>query len=90
MTHDYDAHGKIRKLGQKLEAVESSGVLNQSILRRLREEFDEVRRNQYLMMQEQQRMAETIRQLQAELFPVDKTEKPVLKAPAANNAKFGK
>ena len=87
---DYDAHNKIRKLGQKLETVERSGTLNQSVLRKLREEFDEVRRNQYLMMQEQQRMAETIRQLQAQLFPVDKTDKPVLKAPAANDGKFGK
>jgi hypothetical protein len=90
MTHDYDAHSKIRKLGQKLETVERSGTLNQSVLRKLREEFDEVRRNQYLMMQEQQRMAETIRQLQAQLFPIDKTDKPVLKAPAANDGKFRK
>jgi hypothetical protein len=90
MTHDYDAHNKIRKLGQKLEAAESSGTLNLSVLRKLREEFDEVRRNQYLMMQEQQRMADTIRQLQTQLFPVDKTDKPVLKAPAARDGKFRK
>ncbi len=42
------------------------------------------------MMQEQQRMADTIRQLQAQLFPVDKTDKPVLKRPAANDGQYGK
>lgn len=97
MTMDYDAQNKIRRLNQKLEAVERSGNVNQSVVRKLREEFDEVRRNQYLMAQEQERMAKTmkamaeqIRELQAQLFPVDKTDKPVLKAPAANDAKFGR
>lgn len=97
MTMDYDAQNKIRRLNQKLEAIERSGTVSQSVARKLREEFDEVRRNQYLMAQEQERMAKTmkvmaeqIRQLQAQLFPVDKTDKPVLKAPAANDVKFRK
>ncbi len=92
---DYDAQRRIRGLAQKLDAVERSGTVSQSVARKLREEFDEVRRSQYLMAQEQERMAKTmkgmaeqIRQLQAQLFPVDKTDKPVLKHPAANDGQY--
>ncbi len=95
MTMGHDAQSKIRRLSQRLEAVERNGTASQSVARKLREEFDEVRRNQYLMAQEQERMAKTIkdmaeqiRQLQAQLFPVDKTDKPVLKRPAANDGQY--
>lgn len=95
MTHDYDAHNKIRKLGYRIDEAERNGTVSQSHARKLREEFDEVRRNQHLMAQEQERMAKTIkamaeqiRQLQAQLFPIDKTDKPVLKAPAANDRQY--
>lgn len=96
MTTDYDAQTKIRRLKESVSKVESTGSTNAAAIRKLREEFDAIRRDQSKIIENQEKMTQAIERLASaveamnnDLYPKTENTKPVLKPPAANDAKYG-
>lgn len=97
MSMDYDAHSKIRRLKDTVSKVESTGSTNAAAIRKLREEFDAIRRDQSKIIENQERMTKAIERLAGaveamnnDLYPKTETTKAVLKRPAANDGRYGK
>lgn len=95
MTYDYDAHNKIRRLKDSVATVESTGRTNAAAIKKLREEFDAIRRDQSKIIDNQEKMTKAIERLASaveamnnDLYPKTENTKPVLKRPAANDGYY--
>ncbi|HYD18783.1 MAG TPA: hypothetical protein VEF76_09930 [Patescibacteria group bacterium] len=89
MTTDYDAHSKIRRLKTSLESVESAGKTNARDIKKLREEFDAIRRDQQQIIDNQQkqtaaieRLADMLERMNSDLYPRIGDTKKALKHPS--------
>lgn len=95
MTTDYDAQTKIRRLKDSVSMVESTGSSNSAAIKKLREDFDIIRRDQSKIIENQERMTKALERLaaaveamNADLYPKTENTKPVLKRPAANDGQY--
>ncbi len=95
MTMDYDAQNKIRRLKESVSKVESTGSSNSAAIRKLREEFDAIRRDQSKIIENQEKMTAAIERLATavetmnnDIYPKTENTKPVLKRPAANDGHY--
>ncbi len=97
MTMDNDARSRIRRLKETVTTVESNGNANSAAIKKLREEFEAIRRDQSKIIENQEKMTKAIERLAGaveamnnDLYPKTENTKPVLKRPAANDAQYGK
>ena len=97
MTMDHDAQTKIRRLKDTVSKVESTGSSNSTAIKKLREEFDAIRRDQSKIIENQEKMTQAIERLALavetmnnDVYPKTENTKPVLKPPAANDAAYTK
>ena len=95
MTTDYDAQTKIRRLKEAVAKAESTGSMNSSAIKKLREDFDAIRRDQSKIIENQEKMTKALERLAAaveamnnDLYPKTENTKPVLKRPAANDGQY--